>query len=190
MPAQHADGARVVEVAVRERLELGREHVALLGAEAELGHALRDRLGVERRQRREREERIVRARQRRGAGSTKRFQALSAIAWRSAIGPLRRSPSTAHVTSSGSSLSADALAGARQLGPGVRLVPVHPAAAHLDVVSAPVAVPGAPAEPVARLDQRAVEPGDRQLARRRDSGEPASDDDRIEHGPSLAETPD
>ena len=33
VPAQHADGAGVVEVAVRERLELGREHVALLLAQ-------------------------------------------------------------------------------------------------------------------------------------------------------------
>ena len=83
---------------------------------------------------------------------------------------------------------ADALPGARQLGPGVRLMPVHPAAAELDVLAAPVAVPGAAAEAIARLDQRAVEPGDRQLARGRDAGEPTADDDCVEHARSLADS--
>ena len=75
------------------RLELGGKHVMLLGAEVELGasacSAKRGSCG-------------------RGnataAGSTKRFQARAAIASRSAIVPVRRSPSTIHETSSGLSL--------------------------------------------------------------------------------------
>ena len=64
VPAQHADRAGVVQVAVGERLELGREHVALLGVEPSSSMRCLDRLRVERRERVEREERIVRARQR------------------------------------------------------------------------------------------------------------------------------
>ena len=67
-------------------------------------------------------------------------------------------------------------------------MPVHPAAAELDLVAAPVAVPGAAAEPVARLDQRAVEACERQLARGGDAGEAPADDDRVEHARSLADS--
>ena len=64
--AQDADRSGVVQESVGDALELGRQHVALLRVEAELVHALLDRLQVERRQRVDREERIVRTRQRRG----------------------------------------------------------------------------------------------------------------------------
>ena len=64
MPAKHRNRARVVQVPVRERLELGPEHVALLLVELELVDALRDRLPVEARQLVAREKRVVRKRKR------------------------------------------------------------------------------------------------------------------------------
>ena len=64
MPAKHRDRARVVQMPVRKRLELGPEHVALLLVEVELLDALRDRLPVEARQLVAGEERVVRKRKR------------------------------------------------------------------------------------------------------------------------------
>src|SRR6185437_14406821 len=40
------------------------------------------------------------------------------------------------------------------LGPGVRLHPVHPGAAELQVVAEPAVSPGAPADPVAGLEDK------------------------------------
>ena len=102
---QHVGRPRVVDVAARNAFELGREHVVLLCIEAELVHALLDRLAVVGRERVQREVRIVRARQRRLCPSTKRFQARVAIAWRCAAVPVRRSPPTVHDISSARSLS-------------------------------------------------------------------------------------
>ena len=53
MQAQDADGARIVDEAAGDAFELGREHVALLGVQAELVDALLDRLRIEGRERRE-----------------------------------------------------------------------------------------------------------------------------------------
>ena len=155
--------------------------------QTELADALRDRLRIDRRQCVEREERVVRARQ---GTSSRRDEAVPGahgdrVTISTAAGATL--PADRPGEQLGRIALADALAGARQLGPGMRLVPVHPPAAQLDVVAAPVAVPRAAAEAVARLDQRAVQTGDGQLARGRDAGEAPADDDGIEHARSLAD---
>ena len=164
-------------------------HVALLLAQPQLVEARGDRLRIDRRERIAGEERIVRARQHLAAPARRSDpRRATAIAWRCVHRPAAALAADRPGDELGLVALADALPRARQLGPGVRLVPVHPPAAELDVVAAPVAVPGAPAEPVARLDQRAVEPGERQLARGGDAGEPPADDDGIEHARSLADS--
>ena len=188
MPAQDADGAGVVEEAVREPFELDLDDArssslrpssssrcaivwASNGASAACAKSGSWGRGSTSR-----------------AGATNRSQARTVIASRASAEPVRRSPADLPGDELGLVALADALPGARQLGPGVRLVPVHPAAAELDGVPAPVVVPGAAAEPVARLDQRAVEARERQLARGGDPGEPPADDDGVEHARSLADS--
>src|SRR6185437_4985801 len=73
----------------------------------------------------------------------------------------------------------EAEAGAGDLREGERLMPVHPAAAVLDVVPAPRRRPRAAAQPLARLEQqrRAAVAG--RLPRSRDAGEPAAHHDHV-----------
>ena len=110
------------------------------------------------------------------------------IAWRCSAVPVRRYAVDAPGEQLRCGALADALTRPQQLGPRVGLVPVHPSAAQLDLLAAPLGRPRAPAEAIARLDQRAVESRQRQLARGRDAREASADDDRIEHAPSLAES--
>ena len=188
MQAQDADRPGVVQEPVRDALELGGQHVALLRVVAELVHPLLDRLQVERRQRVDCEERIVRTRQRRC--SRRNEAAVGAQHDRVAL--LGRTGAALAVDAPRHQLRCgaltDALTRPQQLGPRVGLMPVHPAAAELDLLAAPLRRPRATAEAVARLDQRAVESRERQLARGRDAREASADDDRIEHAPSLAES--
>ena len=172
---------------LRDAFELGHQHVALLGVQAELVDALLDGLRIEGRERRDRELRIVRARQhpRRGLHEAVPGAACDRVTLR--VRPGAPLPADGPGDQLGRVALADPLSGALKLGPGVRLVPVHPAAAELDHVAVPVAPPGAAAEAVARLDQRAVEAGDRQLPRRGHAREASADHDRIEHAPSLAD---
>jgi hypothetical protein len=65
---------------------------------------------------------------------------------------------------------------------------VHPATAQLDLVVVPPGRPRASAEAVAGLDQRALQTRERELAGGGDARKAAADDDRVEHGPSLAES--
>ena len=91
MPAKHRDRARVVQVPVRKRLELGPEHVALLLVEVELLDALRDRLPVEARQLVAEKSGSCGSGSASSTPSTNWSQPRSAIASRSVIGPERRS---------------------------------------------------------------------------------------------------
>ena len=106
---------------------------------------------------------------------------------RVALGDRPRAPLLAHEPARDVGLLADldAEAGARDLRPHVRLVPVHPAAAELDVGAVPLERPGAPAEAVARLEQQRVGSAQRRLARGGDAGEPATDDDDVVHPAEL-----
>ena len=113
--------------------------------------------------------------------STNRFQPRSAIASRSAG---RAGAALAADPPAGGRLGIgelDADAAARDLRPGVGLVPVHPAAAVLDLLAVPVGRPGAPAEAVLRLQQQRAAPRQRDLAGRRHAGEPAADHDHVVH---------
>src|SRR6185437_8648462 len=80
-------------------------------------------------------------------------------------------------------------AAAADLRPGVRLVPVHPASAVLDLVAAPLRRPGASAEAVAPLQQQHPRAAQRRLAGRRHSGEPAPHHDHVVHAPSRQTDP-
>src|SRR6185437_1854643 len=70
-------------------------------------------------------------------------------------------------------------AGPGDLREGEGLVPVHPAAAVLDVVPAPRGGPGAASEPVARLEQQGRPAVAGRLPGGGDAGEPAADHDDV-----------
>jgi hypothetical protein len=65
------------------------------------------------------------------------------------------------------------------LGPRVRLHPVHPGAAELQIVAEPAVGPGAPADTVAGLQHEHPEPRAAQLARGNQPREPGADDDHV-----------
>ena len=72
--------------------------------------------------------------------------------------------------------------GPRDLRPDVRLMPVHPAAAELDVGVVPAVRPGAATQPVARLEEKGGGPAQGRLAGGGDAREPTADDDDVVHG--------
>src|SRR4029078_13687837 len=121
-------------------------HVALLRVVAELVHPLLDRLQVERRERVDREERIVRARPRRGRRRDE--AAVRALHDRVALLGGARAALAIHAPREqlGCGALADALTRSQQLRPCVGLMPVHPAAAELDLLAAQLRAPCATAE--------------------------------------------
>jgi hypothetical protein len=105
MRAQHGDGSDLVEWSARQGLELRLEHGSLLRVEVELLDPLGDRQPVETGQLVEREQRVVRIRQRFVNAVDKAVQPRAAIASRSAMVPSRRSPPTHQWARSASGLS-------------------------------------------------------------------------------------
>ena len=68
----------------------------------------------------------------------------------------------------------------------MRLHPVHPGAAELQVVAEPAIGPGAPANTVTGLQHEHVEPRAGQLARGNETREPDADDGDVGAGARLA----
>ena len=182
VPAKHRHSAGVVQVPVRKRLELGPEDVALLLVEVELLDALRDRLPVEARQLVRREERVVRKRKRLLDAVDELVPA--PLGNRVALRDRPRAALVAHEPARDLRVLAelDPEPGTRDLRPDVRLMPVHPAAAELDVGVVPAVRPGAATQPVARLEEERGGPAQGRLAGGRDAREPTADDDDVVHG--------
>ena len=181
VPAKHADGAGLVQRAVGERLQLGPQHLAVLVVEVELVHPLGDREPVDPRQLLDREHRVVRVRQR-PLDAVHELQP-AAVGDRVSLGDRPAAPLVADVPGGhvGVARQLDGQAGAGDLGEGVRLVPVHPAAAVLDLVAVPRSRPGAAAQPVAPLQQQHAATVPRRLTGGGDPGEPAADHDHVVH---------
>ena len=185
VPAKHAGGARLVQRAVGERLQLSPQHLAVLVVEVELVHPLGDREPVDPRQLIDRERRVVRVRQR-PLDPVHELQP-AAVGDRISLGDRPGAPLVAHVPGGhvGVARQLDGQAGAGDLGERVGLVPVHPAAAVLDLVAVPGCRPGAAAQPVAPLQQQHTATVPCRLTGGGDPGEPTADHDHIVHARSL-----
>ena len=183
VPAKHAHGARLLERPARERLELGDQDVPLLVGQLELVHPLDDRHPVEPRQAVDVGERVVRERKQLLGARDERVP--PTLGDRVALGDRAGAALLTDVPRGELRLLADLdlEPGPHDLGPRVRLVPVHPPSAELDVEPLPGRGPGAAAEAVAGLDDERAGAAQRGLPRRGDPGEPPSHDDHVEHEP-------
>ena len=181
VPAQHTHGTRVVQAPVRERLELRPQHLVLLAVETKLLHPLGDREPIEPLQLGRFQQRVVRVGECRPHPLHEPVPAL--LGDHVALADAAASPLPVDVPGGavGVARELDGEAGARDLAPGVRLVPVHPSAAVLDLLAVPRCRPGAPAEPVTGLEQQHVATGQRRFSRRCHTGKPASDHDHVPH---------
>ena len=162
-----------------QRLELRPQHVVLLGRELELADPLRDREPVEASEPVEREQRVMRRGERLLHAVDEAGPA--AVGDRVALRHRAGAPQRPHEPRRlvGIVAERDREPGARDLRPRVGLVPVHPAAAVFDRNALPRRRPRAAAESLSRLEQEHRTPALRSLARRRDPGEAAADDDHV-----------
>ncbi len=181
VPAQDADRAAVAEVAVHHGLELGREHVALLVVELDLLHPLGHRQPVEALEQVDPQQRVVRGRE--GVVDAVDEPVPAAPGDRVALGDRALAALVADEPRGdlGVGAQVDRQAGAGDLRPGVGLVPVHPAAAVLDVDALPGRRPGAAADAIAGLQQERFEAGVGGFASGGDAGKSPADHDNVVH---------
>ncbi len=151
----------------------------LLARQLEFGDAFGDRESIKAREALEGQQRVVG----RGQSLVDAFDeaAPTAVGDRVALADRRRVPLVADEPGGdlGVVAECDAESRASDLGPRVRLVPVHPAAAVLDRDAVPRGRPGAAAEPIACLEQQDRPASQCGLAGRRHPGEPAPDNDHV-----------
>ena len=169
---------------VRERFELGVEHLALLVRQGRARRAAR-RWSAGRSAPGARAgssgsyglgQGLVDARRRTGPTRARRSRPARSPRPRRSSSPTYQAERSGRVP-----MSATRQPGPGDLRPRVRLMPVDPRAAVLDRRSVPRRAPRASAEPVARLQQQDRAPAQRRLARSRHAGEPAADDEHVMH---------
>jgi hypothetical protein len=179
VPAQDRDGAGLGQASVGDGLELGGQHVVGLVVEVELREPLGHRQPIEPFELAERGERRVWLGQRLPDAVDEPVPAAQSD--RVALLDRAGAALVAHVPVGATGVLADRdrEPGSRQLRERVRLVPVHPRTAVLDREPVPVGAPGAPAEPVTRLEQQRPAAPDRALASGCDTGEAAAHDDDV-----------